>query len=309
MRRWPDQEAAIAHLEKVRWDGKPWCPYCGSFKVCAHASKDKNLPRWQCQDCRSAFSVTVGTIFHHTHLPLQTWFLALAIMLNAKKNVSNAQLGRDLGLPYKTAWSLALRIRNAMSTDPAQLKLFEGIVEMDETYIGGKPRKENEHKPDDKGDGGGNVEDNAEKPKSKRGRGTDKLPVVGIVERGGNATARSFRGESMGGEAMERFYLEKVDAPNSTVMTDEYAGYNKLKKHSEHKTVNHKERYVDGDTHTNTMEGVWALVKRSVYGQHHWYSDKFANLYIGETVYKYNNRNNGGVFSWLLQHMLGVAAC
>src|ERR1700722_450189 len=97
IRRWPTQEAAIAHLEKVRWDGRPACMYCGSVKVCRHASKDKNLRRWQCEDCHNAFSVTVGTIFQHSHLPLQTWFLALAIMLNAKKNVSNAQLGRDLG--------------------------------------------------------------------------------------------------------------------------------------------------------------------------------------------------------------------
>src|SRR5690348_2550934 len=130
MRRWPSPEAAMAHLEKVRWGGKPVCPYCGSAKTCPHASKDKSLPRWQCQECHRAFSATVGTIFHHTHLPLNTWFLALAIMLNAKKNVSNAQLSRDLGLPYKTAWSLALRIREAMARDPAQRKLFFGIVEM-----------------------------------------------------------------------------------------------------------------------------------------------------------------------------------
>src|SRR5688572_28867573 len=124
--RWPDQETALAHLERVRWHGQPNCPYCHSFKVCPHASKDKKLPRWQCQDCYRAFSVTVGTIFHHTHLPLQTWFLALAIMLNAKKNVSNAQLSRDLGLPYKTAWALALHIREAMLTDPEQQRLFQG---------------------------------------------------------------------------------------------------------------------------------------------------------------------------------------
>jgi transposase-like protein len=143
MRRWPDQETAIAHLERVRWNGRPICPYCGSDKASPHASKDKKMPRWQCQNCHNAFSATVGTIFHHTHLPLQTWFLALAIMLNAKKSVSNAQLGRDLGLPYKTAWSLSLRIRQAMLTDPEQKRLFNGIVEMDETYVGGKPRKGN----------------------------------------------------------------------------------------------------------------------------------------------------------------------
>jgi len=136
MNRWPTQETALTHLEKVRWNGRPVCPYCKSDKACIHASKDKSLPRWQCQDCHRAFSVTVGTIFHHTHLPLQTWFLAIAIMLNAEKNVSNAQLARDLKLPYKTAWSLTLRIRTAMLTDPAQKQLFQGIVEMDESDVG-----------------------------------------------------------------------------------------------------------------------------------------------------------------------------
>lgn len=126
--RWPTQEAAIAHLEKVRWQGKPICPYCDSDKVCVHASKDKTLPRWQCQVCHSAFSATVGTIFHHTHLPLQTWFLAIAVMLNTPQNISHAQLARDLNLPYKTAWSLALRIRTAMAADPSQKRLFQDIV-------------------------------------------------------------------------------------------------------------------------------------------------------------------------------------
>ena len=129
MRRWPDQESAIAHLERVRWNGRVVCPYCESEKTCAHASKDKKLPRWQCQKCHRAFSATVGTIFHHTHIPLPTWFMALAIMLDRDVNTSNAQLSRDLDLPYKTAWSLAMRIRDAMSTDPDQKRLFEGIVE------------------------------------------------------------------------------------------------------------------------------------------------------------------------------------
>jgi transposase-like protein len=142
-KRWPTPEAAMNHLEKVRWSGRPICPYCKSEKTCVHASKDKKMPRWQCETCHKAFSATVGTIFHHTHLPLSTWFLAIVIMLNAKKNVSNAQLGRGLGLPYKTAWSLALRIREAMLTDPEQKRLFHGIVEMDETYVGGRPRKGN----------------------------------------------------------------------------------------------------------------------------------------------------------------------
>ena len=238
--------------------------------------------------------MTVETIFHHTHLPLQTWFLALAIMLNAKKNVSNAQLARDLGLPYKTAWALALRIREAMLTDPEQQKLFQGIVEMDEVYIGGKPRKTNF-----RADSSGKTH--------KRGRGTDKMPVVGIVERGGRAIAEAVNKEELSGTGMTTFLQRFVDTARAIVMTDEYPGYRGLNAIIDHYTINHSVAYVVGQTHTNTIDGFWALIKRAWYGQHHHYSRKWANHYIGETAYKYNNRKNDGVFNTLMQHMVGVA--
>jgi transposase-like protein len=294
MRRWPNEEAAISHLERVRWGGRPLCPYCHSDKVCVHASKDRRLPRWQCQDCRRAFSATVGTIFHHTHLPLQTWFLAMTLMLNAKKNISNAQLARDLDLPYKTAWSLALRIRTAMLTDPAQNRLFHGIVEMDETYVGGKPCK-----------GNGPRQYN---PNAKRGRGTAKMAVVGIVERHGRAVAKVFDKANLGVKGLNAFYKAQVDGAASIAITDEYRGYVGLKAITQHFAVNHQVAYVVGATHTNTIEGFWSLIKRAWYGQHHSYSERWANHYISETVYKYNNRRNGTVFSDLVRHMVGVAA-
>lgn len=292
MRRWPTQEAAVAHLEQVRWGGRPVCPYCSSDKTCVHASKDKKLPRWQCQDCRRAFSVTVGTIFHHSHLPLTTWFLAIALMLNAKKGLSNAQLARDLDLPYKTAWSLAQRIRVAMATDPEQNRLFHGIVEMDETFVGGKPRKAN-FKKDRKVDW--------------KGRGGSKLPIVGIVERNGRAFARAFDGIPLNFANLSRFARRYIDLKASMVITDEHGGYYHFNKIVQHFAINHKAAYAVGDTHTNTIEGFWASVKRSWYGQHHHYSRKYADLYVSETAYKYNNRKNGGVFSDLLRHMVGVA--
>jgi len=293
MQRWPDNEAAIRHLEKVRWNGRPACPYCKSTEVCVHASKDKTLPRWQCENCHRAFSATVNTIFHHTHLPLNKWFLALAIMLNAKKNISNAQLSRDLGLPYKTAWSLTLRIRTAMLTDPTQKSLFHGIVEMDETYLGGKPRNGNGPKTG---------------VKSKRGLGTKKLPIVGIVERHGRVIAKAFDKMRMTSATMNAFYTRYVDRLSSIVMTDEFKGYNGLKKITEHYSVNHQVAYVVGDTHTNTIDGFWALVERSIYGQHHFYSRKWANHYISETAHKYNHRSNPTVFGDLLRHMVGISA-
>lgn len=294
MKRWPTQEAAIAHLEQVRWAGRPVCPYCNSDKTCVHASKDKKLPRWQCQDCHRAFSVTVGTIFHHSHLPLQTWFLAIAIMLNAKKGVSNAQLARDLDLPYKTAWSLALRIRTAMATDPEQNRLFHGIVEVDETYVGGKPRKGNL-----KGDRTG---------KAPRGRATKKLPIVGIVERHGRAVAKAFDGVPLNYKNLSKFIRERVDLRNAMVMTDEYPAYSPLRRETQHFAVDHRAAYAVGDTHTNTVEGFWALIKRSWYGQHHHYSRKYADLYVSETAFKYNNRGNPGVFGDLVRHMVRAPA-
>lgn len=294
-RRWPDQETAISHLEQVRWNGRPICPYCASDRVGVHASKDKKLPLWQCHACQKAFSATVGTIFHHTHLPLQTWFLALAVMLNAKKNVSNAQLGRDLGLPYKTAWSLALRIRAAMATDPDQARLFHGIVEMDECYIGEKPRK-------------GNGPNDPTATKAKRGRGTSKMPVVGIVERNGRAVAKAFEKGGLTVKALTAFYRKTVDAPGAIVMTDEYPGYRGLAAHSQHSVINHKTAYALGEVHTNTVEGFWSLIKRAWYGQHHHYSRAYADFYLSETAFKYSNRRTPDVFGRLLRHMAGVAA-
>lgn len=293
MRRWPDQETAVAHLEKVRWNSRVICPYCASDKTCRHASKDKSMPRWQCQACHRAFSATVGTIFHHTHLPLQTWFIALAIMLNAKKNVSNAQLSRDLGLPYKTAWSLALRIREAMKTDPKQKRLFHGIVEMDEAYVGGKPRKGNTGS---SGPGGAG--------KGKTGRGTDKMPVLGIVERNGRVKAMAVEKSDLSMINIRKFVRSHVDVRSSIVMTDEYLAYKGLKALVRHYAVNHKQHYVVGDTHTNTIEGFWASIKRSWYGQHHHYSRKWADHYISEITYKYNNRRNENAYSDLVQHMV-----
>lgn len=293
IRRWPDRETAMAHLEKVRWNGNVVCPYCGSEKTCTHASKDKTMARWQCQECTRAFSATVGTIFHHTHLPLNTWFIALAIMLNAKKNVSNAQLARDLGLPYKTTWSLALRIRSAMMSDPAQRRLFHGIVEMDETYVGGKPRK-----------GNGPLKGRS----AKRGRGTKKIPVVGIVERNGSVATEVFSGRPLNSENLKGFFKRVVDAAGSILITDEWPGYRSFDQVTEHHVVNHRVAYVSGDAHTNTIEGFWALIKRSWYGQHHWYSRKWAHFYITETAFKYNMRKSPDAFSYLVRHMAGVAA-
>ena len=152
---------AVRYLEEKRWGEKPHCTYCRSEKVCPH--RDREVRRWQCWNCKKSFSVTVGTVFHRTHLPLRKWYFLIAMMMNAKKSISSHQLARDMGVRQPTVWSMMKRVRIAMQKDSEQQRLFRGIVEMDETYVGGKPRKKN--KKDDRDDQG------------KRGRGTKKLEL------------------------------------------------------------------------------------------------------------------------------------
>ena len=142
-RRWPDRAACIKHLETLRWGGSPACTYCSSDKVAPH--REASRDRWQCWACHKSFSVTVGTIFHNTHVDLQRWFLLVSLMLNAKKGLSSCQAARDLEMRQPTVWSMMHRIRAALVDDGA---LLTGLVEMDETYVGGKPRKAN-HRSDD----------------------------------------------------------------------------------------------------------------------------------------------------------------
>ena len=141
-------EKAILYLEQIRWPKKAVCPYCNGTKTCLHKEPAPKFRRWQCWACEKSFSVTVGTVFHRTHVPLRDWFLILALMINAKKSISSHQIARDLDMRQGTAWSIMHRIRAAMALDPEQKELFRGIVEADETYIGGKPRKGNRREDD-----------------------------------------------------------------------------------------------------------------------------------------------------------------
>ena len=278
MQRFSSAENCQMYLEKVRWGGRPICPYCKSAKTCRHASNDRALTRIQCQKCNKAFSVTVGTIMHRSHLPLHTWLIAICLIVNAKKSISARQLGRDLGIRANTALSLKNRIADAMATDPEQARLFSGIVEMDECYIGGKPRKRNNH------DG----------KRNKRGRGTDKMKVVGMVERNGNA--RAVANSRIDSTTLRNMVIDNVDRKDAILMTDQYHVYKGMKRIINHYAVDHTKHYVAGGTHTNTVEGFWALLKRAWYGQHHWYSRGNAHRYINEACYKYNNRNNTNIF-------------
>lgn len=287
------QEQAIEHLEKVRWAGQPACPYCKSINVGRHASPDRALSRWQCRDCSRAFAVTVGTMFHGTHVPLRDWFLVLALMLDAKKSASAYQIARDIGKRRATVWSMMQRIRTAMAADPEQERLLYGIVEADETYVGGKPRKGNKRDDD---------------TPNKRGRGTKKVPVIGAVERGGRVVAQVADGRDLSAKGINKFLARFVDPAGTILITDEYSGYNKVSEHMLHSVVNHAREYANGAIHTNTIEGFWALVKRSWYGSHHHYSRKYMPLYIAETCYKYNRRKSLTAFADSLRMFVGASA-
>lgn len=274
----PTQESCIKYLEKVRWGDMVHCPYCASIKTAPHRK------RHRCYDCKTSFSVTVGTIFHHTHLPIQKWFLAINLMLNAKKGLSALQLSRDLHVNKNTAWRISMQIRKAMN-QAEQRQLLTGIIEMDETYVGGKPRK-------------GNSKDKNDPP--KRGRGTDKAPVVGAVERGGKVTAKAVNKESMKGRHMRAFVRERIKTHESELITDEYRGYMGMEKVFPHRVIKHDKWYVDGDIHTNTIEGFWALLKRGMFGSFHSVSRKHLQRYVDEFCYRYNLRDHDPLYAFNL---------
>ncbi|HXS06386.1 MAG TPA: IS1595 family transposase [Rhizomicrobium sp.] len=285
------QEQAVEHLEKVRWKGVPVCPYCASTKICRHVSGDRAAQRWQCQDCTRAFAVTVGTIFHGTHIPLKNWFMVLALMLNAKKSASAYQIARDLGMRRPTVWSMMHRVRFVMAGDADQSALLHGIVEADETYVGGKPRKGNK-----RWDG-----------KAKTGRGTSKAAVMGAVERGGRVVAKPAPGGKLKFASLTKFILKTVSREGSLLVTDEFSGYKPLKSMGyQHATINHSVQYADGSIYTNTIESFWALVKRAWYGSHHHYSRKYMHLYIAEACFKYNVRKQRDDFGLALAAMVGA---
>lgn len=291
-RRFPTKEAAIAHLEQVRWADTPQCPYCNWAWVSHNrdASRGATAERWKCQKCLRSFSVTVGTIFHNSHVDLQRWFLLISLMLNAKKGLSAMQAARDLEMRRPTVWSMMHRIRASLKDDG---KLLAGIVEMDEAYVGGKPRRSNRK------------DDHDPKPP---GRGTSKVPVVGAVERGGRMKAKMVDKTEMTGADMEALTREFIDTGRSVLTTDEYSGYNGLNKLVAHRRINHSVSYLERDLfsdefgaiHTNAIESVWAILKRAVMGQFHHVSRKYLPLYLNEITFRYNARNSDGVFDGLL---------
>jgi transposase-like protein len=268
------EEKCIAHFERVRWPKEITCPRCNStrimkFKADGKTGKERSL--YECVECHYQYSVTTGTIFHNSHLPLTKWFLAIYLICSSKKGVSAKQLQRQLSTSYETAWYMAHRIRIAMQEDEDFCQKFAGVCEVDETYIGGKG-------------------------KGRRGRGaSNKTPVVAIKERtSGKILMQAVN--NVKASTLKEFIRANAIA-GSNINTDEFTSYLWLDS-SEfvHSTVNHSETYVkydkDGVVHTNGVENVWSLFKRAIYGTFHKVSAKYLPLYLNEFAYRFNNRDH-----------------
>jgi transposase-like protein len=265
------EEQARETFERIRWPNGPVCPHCGSIEATKLEGKAHRAGLYKCKGCAEQFTATVNTIMEDSHLPIRVWLMAFAVLCSAKKGVSALQLQRQLNLgSYRTAWHLCHRIRHAMSKEPLA-GLLKGTVEVDETYVGGKPRPEHG------------------KPKNKRGRGTKKVPVVALVERGGKVRARKV--ENVSAKTLKDAIRENVDR-KSRIMTDEWRSYRGIgKEFAAHETVNHgKGEYVRGDASTNTAESYFALLKRGLVGSFHHVSKKHLDRYCDEFSFRWNHR-------------------
>jgi transposase-like protein len=274
------EDEARAILEGIRWPKGPVCPHCGGIKVTRIQAKSDKVRDGviQCNDCRGQFTVTVGTVMHRSHITLRQWVQAFYSMCSHKKGVSALQLQRNLGLhSYKSAWHLAHRIRAAMTEGPLAGKL-NGVVECDETYIGGRPRR-------------GNKEIHIDhRRRGKRGRGTRKAAVMVLVERDGEAVSKPI--VRVDAKHLQSDIRENVDR-QSTIMTDEWKAYNGIGRFyiGGHRFVKHSiGEYVNGDVSTNTAESYFALLKRGVKGVFHHISKKHLKRYCNEFSFRWNHR-------------------
>ena len=269
-RMFPDEQACYAWLEEARWEGQPICPHCGGIEnITKPASKPRHY--WH-KDCRKQFTVTTGTCMHATKRPLQDWIFAIYSVLTARKGVSALQLSKELGVQYRTAWHMLHRIREACGRGDFKLT---NVVEADETYIGGKESNKHESK------------------KLHAGRGTvGKEAVAGVRERGGKVKAKHV--ERTNAATLIGFVEDAVE-PGATVYTDDAAAYAALPSglnQFDHETVSHgKGEYVRRAAHTNGMESVWAVLKRSINGTWHHVSPKHLGRYVNEATFRLNEGN------------------
>jgi len=285
-KRFPTEEAVIAHYLTMRYPTGVTCNHCGSTKVCQRHERRKVF---NCKTCDNTFSPFQGTIFEKSDTDLRKWMYALHLFLNGKKGISGLQLQREIGVTYKTAWRMLHQIRKAMGNAETK-EFFDTIVEIDETYVGGKPKKSNKRNSED--------DDKDKKPPAnKRGRGTKKTPVVGVVDRKNKKVFAKIALPNKEGKRLTARQLIDIlkvvskQENNNTVMTDEFKGYDPLTRNKfYHLRVDHQKAFSEGEVHTNNIESFWAILKRAVYGIYHHISVDYMQRYVNEFCFRYNNR-------------------
>ena len=271
-------EKCRTRLTELRWPGGVSCPRCGSGIVAKISTREQ----FNCNSCHYHFSVTTGTIFHDSHLPLSKWFLAIYLMTESKKGISALQIKRTLDIAYQTAWHLCHRIRAAMRD--ANCELLKGIVEVDETYVGGKTR------------GMG------------RGYRGNKSIAIGAVQRGGKIRLQVIQNATKA--TLHEFITANTAPDTEAIYTDQLPAYVGIAdSDTRHESVNHSiEEWVRGDVHTNGIESVWSLLKRSIIGSFHQVSMKHLDAYLDELEHRFNNRKNEYIFRDTLTKLVNAGA-
>ena len=277
-----------AYLEKERWDGNPKCPHCGNEEKTYKLGDGKT---YKCgnKECYKKYTVTVGTIFENTNIPLSKWFMAIYICTAHKKGISSIQLAKDLGITQKSSWFMIHRIREMMRDKAPEL--LNNVVEADETYYGGK--EANKHK--------------SKRTPNSQGRNTEtKAAIFGMLERQGEVRLQTI--SNVKRETLQPLIKENV-ARDATIVTDEWRSYNGIDKlFTQHLRVDHgKGNYVNGEAHTNSIEGFWSLLKRGLSGIQHQVSHRHLPRYCDEYAYRYNTRKQSDPerFTSILQRSEG----
>ena len=304
MDKFPTEKKIVEYFYTIRYPNGIECNHCNSPKV--HKRKE-NIKLLDCNDCGNTFSPFKGTIFEKSSTDLRKWFYAIHLFLNGKKGISGLQLQREIGVTYKTAWRMLQQIRKAMGNAENQ-EFFDTIVEIDETYVGGKPRKKNNHKDNDRNGGGTSTP-------IKRGRGTKKTPVVGVVDRINKKVFAKVAMPNKKGQKLTAKQLIEIlktvsaQENGNTIMTDEFKGYDLLSRNKFiHLRIDHSKAYVDGNIHTNSAESFWAILKRAVYGIYHHVSVKYLQRYVDEFCFRWNNRGRN-MFDIVLKQSIFVQEC
>ncbi len=261
-KQFPDEESCRKYLEKRRWGDTPVCPHCENKQKIYRYKNGKIL---KCACCKKQFSVKTGTIYENSNIPLQKWFLTFYLISLSKKGISSIELSKTIGVTQKSAWYLLQKVRYMLEHRKSRNQL-RGTVEVDETYIGGKKR-------------------------GKRGRGSEnKTPVFGAVQRGGRLSITPVTDTKR--KTLEPIIHRHIKK-GTYINSDEWWAYTELSSDYKHDVVNHgRKEYVRGNIHTNTIEGAWSHLKRSIMGTYHRPSRKHLSKYCAEFQFNYNNRNN-----------------